>query len=259
VEFDEQFRMLCGRIRQRKVLGLNVTIPHKQAVIPILDELTETAQNIRAVNTILLSGEILTGHNTDVDGFLRDLLSQMRHYNYAWAFDADRKDLVVLILGAGGSARAVVYGCLREGFSVTIAARRSQQAQDLVASVSTNLQLDPKSIPVVIPLDHNSLYRFSCSSSKHVVIVNTTPLGMMPELDGSPWPMDLDFPEGAFIYDLVYNPRETSLVRLARRCGLPAVTGLGMLIEQAALSFECWTGKPVAREVMWKAVQENKG
>ena len=87
------------------------------------------------------------------------------------------------------------------------------------------------------------------------LIVNATPIGMFPETDFSPWPDGLPFPDGAAVYDLVYNPRQTRLVRDAQAAGLRATTGLGMLVEQAALSFACWTGQDVPREVMFAAVE----
>ncbi len=87
------------------------------------------------------------------------------------------------------------------------------------------------------------------------LIVNTTPLGMSPHPDTSPWPLGVAFPAGAALYDLVYNPRETQLVREARAAGLPAVTGLGMLVEQAALALALWTGRVVDSAVMYRAVE----
>ncbi len=87
------------------------------------------------------------------------------------------------------------------------------------------------------------------------LLVNTTPLGMTPAVDTCPWPAGIPFPAGAAVYDLVYNPRETRLVRQARAAGLPALTGLGMLIEQAALAFEIWTGCQPPRETLWRVVE----
>lgn len=95
---------------------------------------------------------------------------------------------------------------------------------------------------------------FSILDSPHPLIVNTTPVGMAPHSDACPWPVDLPFPAGAFVYDLVYNPPETKLMRLARSQEVPAASGLGMLVEQAALAFEIWTGYPAPRAVMHAAV-----
>ncbi len=224
---------LLNRIRAGELHGLNVTIPHKQNVIPLLDGLTETAKAIGAVNTISMRNSQLIGDNTDAPGFLSDLNNFL---NGQKSKVEGRKSAIVL--GAGGSARAVVYALLADGWNVTLAARRLEQAQQLASSFS-----------------HAALrttHLTDLQPSTFDLLVNTTPLGMIPNLDTTPW--ELPFPENAAIYDLVYNPRETRLVREARAAGLPATTGLGMLIEQAALAFEIWTGCQPPRELLWQAV-----
>jgi shikimate dehydrogenase len=223
---------LLARVRCGAIHGFNVTIPHKQTVIPLLDELTSTAKSIGAVNTIYLRDNKLIGDNTDAQGFLADLkrflaTETLRH-----------GELEALVLGAGGSARAVVYALANDGWNVSIAARRAEQAQQLADSFA-NYQLR-------ITLFQNLQSLISNIS----LIVNTTPVGMAPNADQSPWPEDLSLPPHAAIYDLVYNPRETKFVQDARHQGLQATTGLGMLIEQAALSFETWTGHHPSQEIM---------
>ena len=153
-----------------------------------------------------------------------------------------------LILGAGGSARAVVYGLKQKGWSVTIAARRVEQAQKLLADLP-----DRPSIGVehVIHLDLNSIKEIG---DVYSLIVNTTPVGMWPDVGTSPWPENLAIPSGAFVYDLVYNPTETIFVRTAREEGNYASGGMGMLVEQAALAFERWTGLLAPRPQMNEAV-----
>jgi shikimate dehydrogenase len=143
-------------------------------------------------------------------------------------------------LGAGGSARAVIYALLNDGWKVTIAARRIEQAQQFASHFEN------------INTAELNFQTFQLSNLE--LIVNTTPLGMTPNVDQSPLPENLSLPSNAFIYDLVYNPRETKLVRDARSQGLQAVTGLGMLIEQAALAFEIWTKHNPPRDVLWDAV-----
>ena len=228
---------LLARVRSGEITGLNVTIPHKQSVIELMDELTPTAKAIGAVNTICLQDEELIGDNTDALGFLRDL---NRFLDVTQLKIENRKSAIVM--GAGGSARAVVYALLNDGWKVTIAARRIEQAQQLasyfegVRAVELNFQT------------------FQLSNQQ--LIVNTTPLGMTPNVDQSPLPESLSLPSNAFIYDLVYNPRETKLVRDAHSKGLNATTGLGMLIEQAALAFEMWTGHNPPRDIMYTSVVE---
>jgi len=234
---DKQgLKSLLNRVRTGEITGLNVTIPHKQNVIPLLDKLTPTAQAIGAVNTIYLRDDRLIGDNTDALGFSADLKK------FLTTETQRHGDINALVLGAGGSARAVVYALVNSGWNVTIAARRIEQAQELAASF-TNYELQITNYESFI--HHPSTFN---------LIVNTTPLGMTPNADQSPWPENLPFPNAA-VYDLVYNPRETKLVHNARSQGLPATTGLGMLIEQAALAFELWTGCNPPRGVLWNAVE----
>ncbi len=228
---------LLARLRSGELHGLNVTIPHKQTVIEFLDELTPTAQAIGAVNTIYLCEGKLIGDNTDAPGFLADLrkfLPESPSPILGEGLGVREKSAIVL--GAGGSARAVVYALLNEGWNVTIAARRLEQAQQLAASFPN----------YYLPITNFQTFQLS----NFQLIVNTTPLGMFPNIETSPLPENLSLPSNAFVYDLIYNPRETKLVRRARSQGLHAATGLGMLIEQAALSFEIWTGCHPSRDIL---------
>jgi len=228
---------LLSRVRFGEITGLNVTIPHKQNAIAFMDELTPTAQAIGAVNVIYMRDNKLVGDNTDASGFLLDL---NRFLGNRQSETDDRNS--ALILGAGGSARAVVYALLNHDWDVTIIARRIDQARQLSKSyTSGDLQIE------------SSISSIDLSNVK--LIVNTTPVGMVPVTDQSPLPETLSLPHHVLIYDLVYNPRETKLVRNARSHGLSATTGLGMLIEQAALAFELWTQHTPQREALWDAVE----
>jgi len=229
---------LLARVRLGEITGLNVTIPHKQNVIPFLDELTPTAQAIGAVNVIYLRERKLIGDNTDADGFLSDLKkflpTETRRHG----------DLNALVLGAGGSARSVVYALVNDGWNVTIASRRMEQAQQLASSLPTS---------AIHITDYSDI-----QLSTFELLVNTTPVGMTPNTDQSPLPENSILPKDLLIYDLVYNPRETKLVKDARVQGLQATTGLGMLIEQAALAFDLWTGYNPPREKLWDAVETDQ-
>jgi shikimate dehydrogenase len=224
---------LLARVRSDEITGLNVTIPHKQNVIPLLDDLTSTAKAIGAVNTIWMQNGKLTGDNTDVPGFLADLKRFLKNRELEII---NRKS--ALVLGAGGSARAVVYALINDGWDVTIAARRIEQAKELASHYAIRITQYENPQPSTFNL-----------------VVNTTPVGMSPNTDASPWPADLPFPPSAAVYDLVYNPRETKLVKDAHAAGLPATTGLGMLIGQAALSFEVWTRCNPPRAILWDAIE----
>jgi shikimate dehydrogenase len=238
---DEQqaLKDLVERVRAGEIQGLNVTIPHKQNVIQFLDELTPIANAIGAVNTIYLRNDKLIGDNTDAPGFLADLKKFL-------STETQRHgELKALVLGAGGSARAIVYALLNDGWNTILAARRIEQAKHLADSfIDYHLQI------LDFTLSNTELSKIS-------LIVNTTPLGMAQNIDQSPWPEDLPFPTNTSIYDLIYNPQETKLVQAARSQGLRATTGLGMLIEQAALSFEIWTGHHPSTEIMRASVEQS--
>ena len=250
VEDAADLHKLLNRLRQGSLQGLNVTIPHKGSILSLLDVLTSTARAIGAANTIFCREGQLVGDNTDAAGFLADLDS------LGWSQRVDQSQ-GALVLGSGGAARAVVYALTRSGWQVTIAARRREQAQALLETVQSS-EGDGVSTSEIKQLTAIHLGEASLSSIDPTpgLIINTTPLGMFPHQNASPWPQDLVFPVGAAVYDLVYNPAETALLKVARAGGLRVTNGLGMLVEQAALSFEIWTGMDAPREVMRQAVQE---
>ncbi|BCY17569.1 MAG: shikimate dehydrogenase [Chloroflexi bacterium] len=237
-EGAEDLHGLVNWLRTGELAGLNVTIPHKQSVIPLLDGLSPAVQAIGAVNTIVMTDSRLLGDNTDWAGFLNDLEAYLPDCR-------DGKRRQALVLGAGGSARAVVYALVKSDWCVNIAARRPEQSRDLSAKFST-----PEN-----PVTAHSMDEFD-GLVKTRLIVNTTPVGMSPHVDASPWLNGLEFPPGALIYDLIYNPAETCLMRSAREAGLVAVNGLGMLAEQASLAFEIWTGHAVPVDIFRNAALE---
>lgn len=255
---EEKLQALLEEVRQGHLQGLNVTIPHKQAVLPFLDRLSRTAQGVRAVNTIYCRDGKLVGENTDAAGFTADLSRNFppRIHREKGGADLLQDGTIppetALVLGAGGSARAVVYALCQAGWCIIVAARRVEQARDLAVAFSTENHLVSG-----MELSHSA---FQEAFLRHNIrlIVNTTPLGMSPYRDASPWPAELAFPPHAFIYDLVYNPPETILLRQARLAGSEAVNGLGMLLEQAALSFELWTGIRPPLGVLQAALQDGK-
>ncbi|MEZ4593386.1 MAG: shikimate dehydrogenase [Chloroflexota bacterium] len=222
--------------------GVNVTVPHKQAVMPLLDELVPGAQAIGAVNTIVV-GENgrLTGHNTDWSGFLADLQA-----NEVPVADRD-----CLLLGAGGSARAVAYGLATSGAKVHILARRVEQAERLVGDLRPYL---PHTASLTtLPL--TQLPQMAANTAAPLII-NSTPLGMTPHEETTPWPDGLAFPQNAIVYDLVYNPRRTRLMQQAEDAGCLAINGLGMLVQQGAKAFALWTGQQPDEAVMRHAIEQ---
>lgn len=228
-----------AELRGPEYAGGNVTVPHKETIVQYLDGLTPVAEAIGAVNCLVKRDGKLLGHNTDAAGLLADL------YNH----DVQLSGKPVLILGAGGSARAAAAALAPLGCELRLAARRREQLQALLADLrNVNPLLKAQDYDMTI-LD---LERASAGAA---LILNCTPVGMSPKVDASPWFSDVPFPAGAFVYDLIYNPAETLLVRQARAAGLRATTGLGMLIEQGALGFELWTGQTAPRALMRAAAE----
>ena len=224
--------------------GVNVTVPHKEGVIPLLDEVDPAARAIGAVNTIVVgtspspTGQ-LQGYNTDWAGFLADLVD----------LGLDVAGRHCFVLGAGGSARAVVYGLARAGSRVQIFARRPEQARKVVVDLAPLF-------PAVRLQAHewSELSARVAQSPAGSLIVNTTPLGMLPNTGESPWPPNLDFPPQAFVYDLVYNPAETRLIHQAQAAGCRTANGLGMLLHQGAEAFRLWTGLDPDLKIMALAI-----
>ena len=225
--------------------GANVTVPHKEAVISYLDHVTPEAQAIGAVNVIVAhEGQSeLIGYNTDWQGFLAALSEG--------GFDPQGKRAVVL--GAGGAARAVIYALAQAGARVAILNRTPARAQALIQDFS----------PLFPSLPLRSLLLTLQTLEERTVeahlLVNTTPVGMWPEADKSIWPEGLAFPGHLTVFDLVYNPRETELLRQARRVRAKVIGGLGMLVHQGAAAFELWTGEKSPIETMYEAASETLG
>ncbi len=234
-------RHLLARLRSGELDGLNITIPYKTTILPYIDELTPVAKASGAVNAILVRDGRLVGANFDCQAFLDDLKLQLKQ--------AGRCDLGIMggrraaVLGAGGAARAVIAGLLAEGWEIKVAARRVGQACELVEAFSS---------PHLVPSSLDGLENLRRDGID--LLVNATPLGMHPEICGCAWPGSLPLPPHVFVYDLVYNPRETALLGRARQAGLAAVNGLGMLARQAAMSQEAWTGKLPDWQEMYDAL-----
>ncbi|MBE9155355.1 shikimate dehydrogenase [Nodosilinea sp. LEGE 06152] len=221
------------------VQGFSVTIPHKQAIVPLLAELTTEAQMIGAVNTVWRTERGWAGTNTDVAGFVAPLKRQ------------DWSGKTALVLGNGGAARAVVAGCGQLGFAVVqVVGRSIQKLADfkkswvdspLQASLTTHSWAD---LPTLLPTAD--------------LIVNTTPIGMHTTADQTPLAADqLDLAlDTAVVYDLIYTPRPTRLLALAAQRGLDTVDGLEMLVQQGAVALEIWLQRPVPVATMRQALVE---
>ena len=232
-------------LRSMRLLGANVTLPHKQAVLPLLDAVSARAEAVGAVNTIVCveeEGDRLTlrGDNTDVAGFLQPLRPH-----------ADRlHGTRGLIFGAGGAARAVAYALLTEyaPSRLTLAVRTPKKAEPLARDLAAH---DPNDALEIVPMgEAGTALRAS------TIVVNATPLGMHPRTEGTPWPETDDFSAQQIVYDLVYNPRTTRLLRDARSRGATPIGGLGMLIGQAAVAYQQWTGRTMPEDAVYRAFEK---
>ncbi|MCC6146626.1 MAG: shikimate dehydrogenase [Anaerolineaceae bacterium] len=244
--FDD-LAALVNRVHTGQLDGLNVTIPHKQSVLQFVEECSPAVKRVGAANVIYRLNGHLVAENTDIPAFKEDLNTWLS--DFTSEFLPPRR---ALVLGAGGAARSVVDALLSDTWKVVIAARNLQQAVDLCASLSPyyptgGLDTTTLTAPALKKLEPPFL------------IVNTTPAGMWPDTDLSPWPDGLALPETSFVYDLVYNPAETALVKAARAVPIPALSGGGMLIGQAALAFTLWTGRPAPKQVMRRVFDQKAG
>lgn len=214
-------------VRALGILGLSVTIPHKEAVISFLDEVDGDARSIGAVNTVLNRDGRLIGMNTDWLGAVQALESATPI--------AGKK---VLVIGAGGAARAVCYGVTRKGAVLHVANRTPEKARVLAEAFGGDWS----------GLDGLAGVRPS-------IVVNTTSVGMAPDADRSPVPASVL--EGVEVaMDIVYRPRETRLLREARAAGCLTVDGLAMLLHQGAAQFGIWTGRNAPLDTMEEALAE---
>ena len=240
VASDEVGEFVNG-LRQPGIMGINVTVPHKEAVIPFLDEIDDWATEAGAVNTIVNRQGCLTGHNTDGYGFLRALQE---------GADFEPRSRRTLILGAGGAARGVVLALARESVGdLTIANRTPERAENL-----TQLARGRGITAQAIPLSGPDLAQASATAE---LIVNCTTIGMThgPGEDETPLP-GAAIPSTALVYDLVYNPLETRLLREAAQAGAKTLGGIQMLVYQGAESFEMWLDRPAPVPVMLEAATQ---
>ena len=223
-------------LRAPGTLGINVTVPHKEGVIPFLDEVDDWASTAGAVNTIVNRNGRLTGHNTDGIGFLRALRE---------GADFEPRGRDVLVLGAGGSARGVVYALARAGVAQIFIANRTRERAERLAALS----IDSGVAAEVLALSDAKE-----ATGEVALIVNCTSMGMVhgPDEHGTPLSA-ADIPPTVVVNDLVYNPLETPLLREAAKAGATTLGGIQMLVYQGAASFEMWTGQDAPVSVMLDA------
>ncbi|MFC1953061.1 shikimate dehydrogenase [Chloroflexota bacterium] len=239
VKSEELGRAIQG-MRALNLKGLNVTIPHKVAVLPLLDSLDPLAEKIGAVNTIVNNDGILTGYNTDATGFLQPLLEK----------SIELKDKNIAILGAGGASRAVSFILADKGANLVILNRLEELewAEALAdrISVSFNINVEPRE------LTRETLGRVI---EKTAILVNATSVGMSPDIKKTPVSADL-LRSDLIVYDIIYNPIKTRLLIEAEAAGAEILGGIDMLVWQGVLAFEKWTGlRPPIKLMKEKAIE----
>lgn len=226
-----------AELRGDEFLGANVTIPHKERMVPLVDRLTEDAHATGAVNTLTREGRRLVGHNTDVPGF-RVALDRL--------VGKQKMPRLALVLGAGGGARAVVHGLITEGFQrVIVFNRHLHRAEGLVKHFGRSAaHMELRAMPW-----HESIIEAELAKTK--VLVNATSIGLND--DETPIPGDL-IPPDLLVLDLIY--KRTRFLRDAEAAGCAVMDGELMLLHQGAAAFTLWTGKPAPLEVMQRSLAE---
>lgn len=227
-------------IRALGFRGVNVTIPHKLAVMPYLDEIDEEARIIGAVNTIVNEKGRLIGYNTDGRGYVRSLVEET-----GLSLEKQR----AIMIGAGGAARGVAVALLREGLQELVIVNRTKEkafalAEDLKAAIPGK------------KVDALAMDELAEGSQSYTLLIQTTSIGMSPNIDESPVPKNFLHPH-LLVSDLIYNPLKTRIQRDAEEVGCKIHSGVGMFIYQGALSFQYWTGQGAPVEDM-RSVVMNK-
>ncbi|MBI5700870.1 shikimate dehydrogenase [Candidatus Saganbacteria bacterium] len=217
-------------------LGFNVTIPYKERIMDYLDEATKLPELIGAVNTVVNRDGTLIGYNTDGPGFIESLSEDAGF---------SPKDKSAVLLGAGGAGRSIAVMLAECGAkSITISDTDYNKAKELADYVSS--EFDSKCI-AFLPHDIGK------KLDKAQLLVNATPIGMHPKVDACPLPKEIKLHKDLLVYDLVYNPQETKLLKLAKAAKARGVSGLGMLVRQGAMAFSMFTDEDAPIDIMWDA------
>ncbi len=223
-------------LREPEVMGASVTIPHKEEVMRHLDHVDDTARAIGAVNTVVHKDDALKGYNTDATGGVRALTEEY----------GDLEGSNVAILGAGGASRAITYQVSRVECSVTVLNRSVDRARKLVEDLRPTASAE---------LSHGGLDQLPVLIEDTDVLINTTPVGMSPNTSDSPVPEGL-LNGGLFVFDVIYNPMKTRLLREAEMKGAGTLSGVKMLVYQGAEAFKMWTGSEPPVDLMQRIVED---
>ena len=239
---QEELGKAIDGMRALNIRGFNVTIPHKVAVIPLLDKLDPLAEKIGAVNTVTNDDGVLEGSNTDAGGFLQALLEK----------GIEPKGENIVILGAGGASRAVSFSLVESGAHLFILHRRLEKAEELADRLSASFNKEVKALELVVDNLAQVLDRAD-------ILVNATNVGISPNINETLVPSSLLKP-GLVVVDIIYNPIKTRLLWEAEAVGARIVNGVDMFVWQGALAFEIWTGVKAPVELMRaEVVRQLKG
>ena len=240
-----ELREALNLIRDLKFVGVNLTVPHKIAARQLMNDLDENAKRIGAVNVVKIENSKLRGFNTDDKGFARAIREE---------FVVDLRDLRVLVLGAGGAARAIALQCAKESCERLVIANRTPEKAQKLADELRDLLSGPRVLGPVARLQaipwEESAIRFQIANVD--LIVNATPLGLNRN-DPSAIPARLLAPH-LMVYDTIYSEQRTPLVAAAMEAGARAANGLSMLLHQGALAFEIWFAREAPLDVMRAAL-----
>lgn len=234
---EENLQQAVESLKLLGCSGWNVTVPHKTAIIPYLDEIDETAKQMNAVNTVVtLPDGRIRGYNTDGPGFVQSLEEQ---------FEKVAQSKKVLVIGAGGAARGICYSLKAAGYGpITIANRTTEKAQKLADELGD--------------VTACSLEEAERHLGDYHLIVQTTSVGMHSSVAGLP--IDLtNLGTNTIIADIIYNPLETEFIKEAKERGAEVMNGLGMFVHQGAIAFEKWTGKRPNTENMIETITQQLG
>jgi shikimate dehydrogenase len=244
LSFDVPTESLSDALKGMAALGIkgfNVTLPHKERIIPLLNKISEEASSIGAVNTVLNENGLLTGYNTDVYGIIQTFEP----------FRDEIADSEITVIGAGGAVRSLLYALVRnfKAGRINLVNRTAEKAELLKDYYAEKILFEKIFAYELVPPDLKEVFRRS------KVIVNATPVGMFPHTDDSPLALSEFFREGQIVFDLIYNPLETKFLKLASDAGARTVNGLKMFIHQGAKAFELWTGKEMPVEKIYPQLQ----
>ena len=246
----DALRETLTSLKPRGFAGANITVPHKESALEMVDRCTATVQAIGAANSIRVEADgTLTAHNTDIEGFARSLIAQ----------GGNIRGEDALIFGAGGAARAVTWALTQGGArSVTLVNRDVGRAQALLddlypSAARSTLESDLRARP----WSESDISELLSGPHGPSLIINTTPLGSPSHLGQTPWPEAIAPDPRAVYVDLVYHPRPTPFLQRAAAAGALTIDGLGMLLEQAALAFEIWHGKAPATDAVYAMLRES--